>query len=429
MNFYPIVKEICLYNARKSLWQSTSDLKEIQQKKLRSLVEHAYATVPFYHRKFKDAGITPGDIRNYSDLKKIPLLSKNELKAAGNSILSRKVTAKNCVLHQTSGSTGIPLKIYFTKKDNTVADISYERVRRENGYNPFKDVFLEITGSSFLPSDRMWYHKLFLRRWYKLNILQPVSTQVSGIQKINPDVIWGYPSAIQSICNSLKLQGIHGINPKIVFTASEILSDQTRQFIENFLGTTVLDVYGSHETGCLAWECREQSGYHTCMDTNIVEFLDENNQHIESDESGRVIVTNLHSYAMPIIRYELGDSATPADTSCSCGRGGYMIKSINGRNDDFLKLPGDRMLSPMTIIRLMHRYDESVSQFKLIQERNDKFTLCFIAVPGFDKPLFCEMLENDLKNLLGENAVISIIQVDHIQKEGSLKLRSVISRI
>ena len=290
-------------------------------------------------------------------------------------------------------------------------------------------MFLEITGSSFLPSDRKWIHKLSLNRWYKLNIFEPISTQVSVIQRVNPDVLWGYPSAIQNICNNLKMQGIKNIHPKLVFTASEILSDQTRRLIENTFDTTVLDVYGSHETGCIAWECSEHNGYHTCMDTNAVEFLDKNDHQIESDESGRVIVTNLHSYAMPIIRYELGDSATPTGITCSCGRGGYMIKSINGRNDDFLKLPGDRIISPRTITRLMHKHAESVSQFKLIQENEGTFTFFFIAVPGIDQILFIKELDNDLKTLLGENAIISIIPVDHIQKEGSPKQRSVISKI
>jgi len=429
MNLHPISKEIGLYRARKSLWRSTSDLREIQQKKLRHLIEHAYTTVPFYHKKFDEAGIKPDDIKNYSDLEKIPILSKTELRTSGDSILSRKSESDTYILKQTSGSTGFPLRIYFTKKDNEIAGCSYERVRRENGYNPLKDVFLEITGSSFLPSDRTWIHKLTLNRWYELNILQPVSTQVSAIQSVNPDVLWGYPSAIQNICNNLKMQGIRNIHPKLVFTASEILSYQTRRLIENFFDTTVFDVYGSHETGCIAWECSEHNGYHTCMDTNAVEFLDKNDQRIESEESGRVIVTNLHSYAMPIIRYELGDSATPTGSTCSCGRGGYMIKSINGRNDDFLKLPGDRIISPRTITRLMHKYGEYVSQFKLIQENEGTFTFFFIPAPGVDQISFIKELDNDLKTLLGENAIISIIPVDHIQKEGSPKQRSVISKI
>jgi phenylacetate-CoA ligase len=429
MIFYRAAREISLYTSRKSLWQTTSDLKKIQQKKLRCLLEHAYTTVPFYHKKFVEAGIKPADIRTYSDLEKIPLLTKTEIKAAGDSIISGSVAKKNCVLHQTSGSTGLPLKIYFTKKDNAAADISYERARRENGYRPFKDVFMEITGSSFLPQDMTWYQKLWPARWYKLNILLPMSEQVSAIQCINPDVMWGYPSAIKNICDNLKIQGISGIHPRLVFTASEVLSDQNRQTIENFLDTDVRDVYGSHETGCIAWECGEHQGYHLSMDTNAVEFLDKNNQHIESDESGRVIVTNLHSYAMPIIRYEIGDYATPAGTACSCKRGGYMIKSINGRNDDFIKLPNEKVLSPMTIIRLMHKYDDAVCQFKLVQENQGKFTLYVIPSPGVDLVLITDQLENDLKSLLGENAVISIISVMDIPREGSLKLRSVISKI
>jgi hypothetical protein len=77
----------------------------------------------------------------------------------------------------------------------------------------------------------------------------------------------------------------------------------------------------------------------------------------------------------------------------------------------------------------MKKYFNSISQFKLIQETEEKFTLYFIAVPGLDHIQFINDLENDFKTILGENTVISIIPVDHIQKEGSLKLRSVISKI
>ena len=420
----PIAMEISFRRSQKLLWLSTKEMKEIQEKKLRNLIEHAYNTVSYYHKIFNNAGIKPSDIRHFSDLEKIPILSKSDLKNAKESMISRKVALNKCVLHQTSGSTGIPLKIFFTKKDHWSND--YERIRRENGYNPLKDVFLDMTR---LPSERKWYQKLSPSNRYKLNISQPISEQIATIKDVNPDVIWGYPSAIQIICQNLKLQGIDTINPKLVFTASEILSNHTRQLIENVLDTTVLDVYGSHETGCLAWECRENKSYHTCMDTNAIEFLDKNNQRIESGESGRVIVTNLHSYAMPIIRYEIGDSATPTGTTCSCGRGGYIIKSINGRNNDFIKLPGNRVLSPITILRFLQNYREFFAQYKLIQENEGIFTFYFVKARDLDQLLNIKDLENDLKTLLGENADISIIPVEHIEKDASLKLRSVVSKI
>jgi phenylacetate-coenzyme A ligase PaaK-like adenylate-forming protein len=423
----PILREISVRRSQKYLQLSTAEMKVIQEKKLRKLIEHAYNTVPFYHKKFDDAGIKPGDIRNYSDLEKIPLVSKAELKNAGTSTISTQIGLKNCIPDRTGGSTGIPLTLYFTKKD--IWATTFERIRRENGYNPGKDVALEITGNSFLPADRRWYHTLFFPAWYQLNISDPIPAQIAAIATVKPDIIWGYPSAIEIICNNLKMQGIDTVKPKIVFTASEVLSDHTRHSIENILDTTVFDVYGCHETGCVAWECSEHNGYHTCMDTCALEFLDKNNERIESGESGRVVVTNLHSFAMPIIRYEIGDSATPTGTSCSCGRGGYMIKSINGRNDDFIKLSGNRTVSPRVIGKIMHNYHESMMHYQLIQENETHFTFNFIVAPDIDSIIVIEKIGNDLKHLLGEDVNISVHSVDHIEREGSLKRRFVISRI
>ena len=90
------------------------------------------------------------------------------------------------------------------------------------------------------------------------------------------------------------------------------------------------------------------------MDTILLEVLDEDGENVSAGERGKVVVTNLHSFAMPIIRYEIGDIVVPTTEECSCGRSGYLLKSIEGRNDDFIKLPNNKVISPSVLFVLSH---------------------------------------------------------------------------
>lgn len=418
-----------LHTLRNNVWLKTSELEAIQEKKLRAILNHAYRNVPYYHRLFDSVGVKPDDIRNIEDLSKIPIITKSQLKNANKEIIARNVDLNNCVECKTSGSIGMPLTLLFSKEDTPYAGASYERVRIENGFRLLRDVSLSVGSPYVIPKgEKKWYQHLGIHRREGLNVFEPLDTQIQILKKVKPDAMWGYPSAIKLLAKAVEEKDIKKVSPRLIFTASEVLDSETRNFINSVFNVDLFDVYGAYETGCMAWECDEHVGYHMSVDTVLMEFIDENGEHVNAGERGKVVVTNLHSFAMPIIRYEIGDFAIPTDEECSCGRGGYLMKAIEGRCDDFIKLPGNKVASP-PILWSMMKSISGIAEFQVVQEKEDEIVVYVVKMEGAEDSTIFEGIDTEFKKVLGNNVDIKPKIVKEIAREKSGKLRSVISRL
>lgn len=427
-----------LHTLQNNVWLKTSELEAIQEKKLRAILNHAYRNVPYYHRLFDSVGVKPDDIKTIEDLSKIPIITKSQLKNANKEIIARNVDLNNCVEQATSGSTGDPLTLLFSKEDVLYAGASYDLVRIENGFKLFRDVLLSTTGES-VTSNKKWYKHLGILRRESLNVFDSLDTQIQLLKKIKPDAMWGYPSAIKLLAKEVQEKAIKSISPRLIFTASEVFDQETRDFINSVFNVDLFDVYGSWEAGaCMAWECGEHAGYHMSMDSVLMEFLDENGERVSVGERGKVVVTNLHSYAMPIIRYEIGDFAIPTDEECSCGRGGYLMKAIEGRSKDVLVTSNGKIIVSSFVPYLFYPdciYSEAtikqyqkIKQFQVIQKSKNEIIVKIIKEPESDEEEFNYILTN-FKNVFGESIDIKLIFVESIPPLPSGKSTYVISNI
>jgi len=413
---------------RKNLWLKTSDLEVLQWEKFKTLLDHAYGNVPFYRNLFDSARIRPKDIKDYDDMYKIPTITKSQIKSNKKDMIARNINLQSCVEYKTSGSTGNTLSGYLIKDDALYVRGSYERVRNDNGFRMLRDKII-ILGSPFIiPDKKEWYQYLGIRRIEGLNVFEPLEIQLEKLKKAKPDALWGYPSAIKLLAEVIKEKEIKGISPRLIFTASEVLDLETRHFINSVFNVELFDIYGAWETGCMAWECSEHAGYHVTMDTALIEFIDENGNKVNAGERGRVVVTNLHSFAMPIIRYEIGDFAVPTYEECPCGRGGYLLKAIEGRYDDFIKLSGNKLISPPVFWQIM-KYIPGVSEFQIVQEKEEEIVIYVIKMEEFLNNMIVEKIDKEFKKVLGDNVYVSTKFVESIAREKSGKLRSVISKL
>ena len=418
-----------LRTLRNNVWLKTSELEAIQDKKLKILLNHAYRNVPYYHQLFDSVGVKPEDVRNFNDLSKIPITTKSQLKAAKKETIARNIGLNNCVEHVTSGSTGMPLTLFFSEEDAQYAGASYDKVRMENGFRLFRDVLLCTGDFNHIPksNSKKWYQHLGILRSEGLNVFEPLDAQIQVLKKVEPDVIWGYPSAIKLLAKEVQEKNIEKVCPRLIFTASEVLGPKTRDLINSVFNVDLFDVYGAWESGCMAWECDEHAGYHKNMDTVLMEFVEENGELVDAGKRGKVVVTNLHSYAMPIIRYELGDFAIPTDEECSCGRGGYLVNMIEGRAGDFVKVPSGGIFSPIVFEFFMERFSE-IAHYQIIQEKEDRIAIKMVMGQAFSENTVYR-IETELKDILGNDVLIEPKIVEEINKEKSGKLRSVVSKI
>jgi len=415
-----------LYNLKRNQWLSTKELEEIQNRKLKRLINHAYENVPYYHKLFDSVNVKVEDIKTVEDLYKIPITNKLTLQSLPiTEITAKNVSLSKCVRKRTSGSQGIPLTIYYHKKDKNFLDMVWARARLENGQRLI-DKRVSIRNPHYFPTKKRWYEHFSIWRRVNISCFDDVENQLKILEKVNPEVITSYPSSLKLLAMALEEQKNRKINSRLIFTSTELLNAYARRFIQSKFEAPIFDFYGANELGLIAWECNKRSGYHINIDSVVVEFI-WNGKKIKSGERGKLICTALHSYAMPFIRYEIGDVGIKSDEKCACERGLPLMRIIEGRIDDFIVLPDEKMVSPYSLIYIMSNIP-GISRYQIIQEEKDKILVLIIKGKEFTQNTITSIRRN-LEKALGKDVKIDIKIVNNITRDKSGKFRVVKSKV
>ena len=417
---------IDLYRLRKHQWLKTEKLEEIQRKKLIPMIKHAYQNVSYYHKLFDSAGIKPEDIKSMEDLPKIPITNKSTFQ----SLPITEITAKNidlskCLSLRTSGSQGVPLTIYFYKKDKNFLDMVWARAKLENGQR-LRDKRVSIRESQYFLAQKSWFEHLGIWRRVNLSCFDDVKNQLKIVEKVNPQVITGYPSTLKLLARTVQEQKNKRVHPRLIFTTAELLDADSRRFIASTFEAPVFDYYGAHELGLIAWECSEKSGYHINIDSMVVEFV-WNGKAVSPGERGKLICTTLHSFAMPFIRYDIGDVCVKSDEKCTCGRGIPLMKIIEGRTVDFIVFPDGKLGSPYLFTCIMEKIP-GIARYQIIQEEKDRIVVLIIQSQEFTQDTVISIRRN-LEKVLGKDVQIELRIVDCIPPDRSGKFRVVLSKV
>ena len=414
-----------LYTLLKNQWKAPDELRRIQGIKLNKLVRHAYASVPYYRRLFDSVSIRPEDVRGMVDLQRLPLTSKKELnklplseKTAGG------IDPERCRVSATSGTTGIPLRIYLTPSDSTRMSLGWARAFLSCGMKPWYRIGAFI-GSKDLRK-KSWYEYLGVWRKREISNWDTPQAWIQNLRDWNPQVLIGYEMSLRLLCEAVLKSQVKDISPKMIFHSSGILEDSWRNFIESALQTQIVDIYGSDEAGCIAWECGECSAYHLCSDMVIVEIL-KNGKPVRPGEEGQIVITNLNSHAMPFIRYLQGDVGRFSVKKPGCKRGFPLMDRIQGREDDFIYLKTGRKISPQAFYHCIDPVT-GVKRWKLIQEKMDKISVEIEPGAGFGDNT-SKIIADNLKRLVRNQAEIEICTVHSITIDPSSKFRAVSSKV
>ncbi len=410
------------YHLRKSQWLKTSEIEKIQQKKLRALVRHAYENVKFYHKKFDDLGIKPSDIRTVKDLKKLPIISRNDLQRNfPYGLVSKNVSIDKCKKYTSSGSTGVPVTILCNPR--------CEEQRGALFIRPFLECGMGLRDKMFRIGDqesrsKSWFEYFGLFRRTCISPATPLTKGVRFLEQYQPNVLYGHSSYIFLLAKQICEMDIKTISPKIIIGTAELLNKKMKNFIESSFGLKMLDFYGCVETERLAWECEERMGYHMDIDAQVIEFIN-NGDVVVPDEQGKIIVTCLYNYTMPLIRYDVGDVGVATNEKCSCGRGLPLLKNIEGRVNDFLKIPDGNLVSPMAIFSIMDYFPE-ILQFRVIQEKKDKVVVEMIMKNGFSEETIIQVQEK-VATLFNNKVYVEPVVVDYISRSLGKKIHIVSS--
>jgi phenylacetate-CoA ligase len=223
----------------------------------------------------------------------------------------------------------------------------------------------------------------------------------------------------------------HRFRPRLIFTVGETLDIEAREFINSAFDTKVRDNYSCIEFGHLAWECPSNMGYHINTDCAVMEFVNDGEQ-VSPGERGEIVCTGLINHAMPLLRYELGDVAIPEEESCTCGVTLPLMRSVEGRRDDFLVATDGRLISPLAFsAEPIEKGISGLRQYRIVQEKTDK-VIIEIALQKENELPNQESLRQarkGMKDLLGQDMQVEFAIVQNIDKGSTGKVRRLISHL
>ncbi len=419
---------------RRSFWDKAR-LSRFQNDRLRKMVSHAYNYVPFYHRKFRELGLYPSDIKSTDDLKKLPIIRKDQIRRRQKEMISNGFVLDQLKKLSTSGSTGEPLFLHISGAESEFRKAKHLRANMSCGQRPF-DRWVTITAPHHFAESVRLQKLLNLFSPCPISVFDSTYEQIRKLEEMCPDVLDGYSSSLFLLTKEIEKKDIRTITPRFLIGGAELIDECSRDFIEETLSAPLYDQYSSVEFERIAWQCPVKRGYHMDVDAVSIEFVDGEGEEVSFGERGEIICTSLFSYAMPFIRYAVGDIGVKSEESCECGRNLPLMEVVEGRKDSLLHLPDGRTLTPraFTIAFNMYKLYSCIDQFRVIQKRKDLFHV--LVKIKYEKRDCENVLRKELPthlrrtiNLPAGSVEFEIDCVDEIPLDKSGKLMTVVSEL
>ena len=416
-----------LYRLRRSQWFTQPELERLQWVRLRRLIRHCYQKVPYYRKLFQSAGLKPDDIRGLSDLKLIPITTKQTLRhAPPEDVLPDGIRPRRSFERRTSGSTGTPIFFVLTPREKDAQDVVLARALMENGLR-LADVRAMFYAPSHITMEKRWFRRLGIWRKAYFSVFDDIRDQMPELERLSPDSLAGIPAILKLIALEKLRSGSPRIAPRTIFSTADLLDQTTRRLLESAFDVEVTDLYASLELGHIAWECPQHAGYHVNMESVVLELLNDGRP-ASPGEAGEVVGTSLLSYTMPFLRYRLEDLCSLSHRPCPCGRGLPLLELVQGRANDAIRLPDGRVVAPQTVMSTLSKLGREIEQFRVVQESEDLVNVHLVKGAGFAGETLA-MAEKSLREALGNEVRLEFNIVGHIDRDSSGKQRSVISKV
>jgi len=347
------------------------ELEELQLRRLKSVAEKVYKSVPFYHKKFQEAGVAPEDIKSLADISRLPTTRKQDLRDNYPFGLFAVPSEEVVRVHASSGTTGKPTVVGYTARDiETWSDLmarDFVMVGVEK-----KDIFQNAVNYGFFTGGLGVHYGI--ERMGAMAVPSGVGNterQLEIMMDFGVTVLHCTPSYALYLAETAKARGVvDKLNLRIGCFGAEPWSDESRRELEEALNIKAYDSYGLSEMmgPGVAFECQEQDGLHIWEDHFLIEILDKSEQPCAPGEPGELVITSLTKEAMPLIRYHTGDVTYIMEESCPCGRTSRKLHRFLGRADDMLIVRGINVF-PSQIEDVLVSIPEIGSYFQVIVDR------------------------------------------------------------
>jgi len=423
-----------------SIERSAERIAEIQRSRLAELLRHAWSQVPYYRDVLESCGaVRDGrvDLDRFTD---IPFLTKDVMRSEGDRLRAKTLPrGRKAHRNASGGSTGEPVQFWQDNGywDTTIAVRTYHfsTVGKQLGEREMKiwgserDLFEGTLG--WKATLQNWvYNRRFEQCWHlpEAQILKILH----DIDQWKPKLLWCYRDGIDAVAKYVLEHKLRPYAPGAIVLGGATVYPWMAEVIERAFGSPAISAYGSREVGAVACQCLERGGHHIATHSNVVETIDADGRSVVGQD-GELVITPLTNYAMPFLRYRIGDRGKLTTDRCPCGRGYPMLESISGRMIEVLVNSRGEQVDPIYFIQLLSVIFNRglVRKFQVVQDEDGALTLNAVleahATREAFQPNLVEVLDK-IRLVMGADCPIEVKFVDDIPLSASGKHPYVVRR-
>ncbi|CAM4411253.1 phenylacetate--CoA ligase family protein [Paenibacillus tarimensis] len=414
-------------------------MKATQDAQLTKLLEHAYAHTGYYRKLFEKHGVMAGGKIRLDRFDRLPFLTKEIMRDEFEGLKSDDLASRSWYENTSGGSTGFQAKFL---QDNVYKDWAQANkvLFDEWSGRGIGDKQIRLWGSvrDLLVGKETW--RTQAGRWLRNEIwlnaynmtADRISEYVNTINRFKPVHILSYVESIYELSRYIRQKGIRVHSPRGIMTTAGVLTPEMREMIESTFNTRVFNRYGSREVGDIACECDKHEGLHISEYTHYVEIVRDDGSLAEPGEIGHIAVTQLTNYAMPLIRYRIGDMGAMSEHRCSCGRPQRMLREVTGRESDTFYTPGGGKVHGTYFTQIFYP-EQWIKQYQVVQEQIDEIEVKIVCEEGAvalnSRKDRLDAVKSSIKRAMGDTCRITFTFTDHIPATASGKYRYTISKV
>jgi phenylacetate-CoA ligase len=417
-----------LRECEESQWWTLARLREWQQQRLAEILKHAATRVPYYRRLFAEHGLAVSQLQTPEDLQRVPLLTREHVRAHRQDLLAEGVTPAGLRWESTSGTSGVPLRV-------AMDSATYLRIKAVQwlqhawaGYT-HREWLGVFAGYRVIPPGvgrpPFWVTNYAGRQiHFSTYHLNPsfLPAYADRLESEPIGFLLGYPSAIGVLARFLRQNG-RTIPMKGIFLSSEPVLPWQESAIRSAFECPVFNYYGQAERVIAAMGCGSSLSMHLSMETALTEFFRPN--HLP--DPVRLVGTSLTNRVMPLIRYALEDLTTEENVACPCGRAHVRIGPVQTAADSLVVTPSGTMIPP-SLFYIPFQGIEQIAQCQVVQEDATTLVACVVPAKGYG-PDIEDVVRRRLVAIVGAGMRIEVSVVHDIPRTAHGKSRFVVSRI
>jgi phenylacetate-CoA ligase len=424
---------------KKLPYRPLPEILELQSRRVRAMVSHAYRNVSFYRDAMDQRGLKPQDFQTAADLARLPLIDSHVFSDRPERFLAANLMRKAGLTISSSGTSGRSKQIRHDARSLFLALAQGHRQRivlsqytgRLFGYREMS----AARGSGVASQIRRFYESyswtprgIDLKR-QKLSPGDPSFEEtVAAVNGFRPDVLRGYGSYLGALFREAHRRKMEMHRPQVITYGADAMANADRLLIEREFGIPVSSTYQCVEALRIGFFCEQRRGFHLSLDAVAVRLIDHQGCDAEPGAPGHVVLSNLSNRATVLLNYRLGDIATPSTSPCPCGRNLPMIEALKGRSDDMLRLQDGRPMHALTALETL-QVVPGLQQVQIVQHALSRFTLRAVSKPGSDRMEAEAGLIGALRSKVGGDVRVDVHWMENIPPGANGKVKAVVSEL